>query len=247
MNKFVLAVSAMLAMYTAAAPAQEAAGDEWKQTVFVYGMGPAISGDAQIGNVAVNVDASISDVVDNLKFGAMAAYRIENDEWSIMGDITYMNLGQTKRAPRNNVRAYLDVEQITMMGTVGRRITPRLEGLFSLAYFDVSGDVELRVLQQRQTASRSASWVDPLIGFNYNVPVGEKWSYGLRADIGGFGVGSDLSYHLLTAFKRQNTDMFSWYLGYRLLSYDYETGSGRNYQHYDLTQQGPLVGVAFSF
>jgi hypothetical protein len=186
-------------------------------------------------------------VFDNLKFGAMAAYRIENDEWSIMADATYMNLGTTKRAPRNNVRAYLDTDQLTLMGTVGRRLTPNVEALFSLAYFDVSGDVELRVLQQRLRAGDSASWVDPLVGLNLSVPVGSKWAYGLRYDVGGFGVGSDMTYHLLTTLKRQNSDRFGWYLGYRLISYDYEDGSGRSYQRYSLTQQGPLAGVSFSF
>lgn len=247
MKKFVLAASAMLAMYTAAVPAQEAAGDEWKQTVFIYGMGAAIEGDATIGNLTVPVDLSISDVLDNLKFGFMGAYRIENDTWSIEADTTFMNLGNTQRAPRNNVRAYMDVEQWTLMGTVGRRLTDNLEGLFSLTYFDVSADLELRVLQQRATASRSASWVDPLVGLNYRVPLGEKWSYALRGDIGGFGVGSDLTWHVLTGFRRQNTDMFGWYVGYRVIAYDYEDGSGRNYQRYDLTQQGPLAGVSFSF
>jgi hypothetical protein len=133
------------------------------------------------------------------------------------------------------------------MGTVGRKFTPFFEGLLSLAYFDVSNDVELRVLQQRRTASRSASWVDPLVGLNFNVPVSGKWAYGLRYDVGGFGVGSDMNHHLLTTLKRQNSDRFGWYLGYRLISYDYEEGSGRNYQRYDLTQQGPLAGVSFSF
>jgi hypothetical protein len=242
-----------IALVAAAQPAlaqttpSPSSSDDWRQTIFLYGMGVSIDGDATVGNLTVPVDMSISDVFDNLKVGFMGAYRIENEQWSINVDTTFMNLGNTERAPRNNVRAYLDVEQWTLMGTVGRRFTDHLEGLFSLAYFDVAADLELRVLQQRARASRSASWVDPLVGLNYKVPLGEKWSYGLRGDVGGFGVGSDLTWHLLTGFQHRNTDSFSWYVGYRVIAYDYENGSGVNYQRYDMTQQGPLAGVAFHF
>jgi len=95
------------------------------------------------------------------------------------------------------------------MGTVGRRVSPRFEALFTLAYFDLSSDLRAQVLQQQLSASRDASWVDPMIGLNYR--------------------------------------LFSWYFGYRYISYDYETGNGINFQHYDLQQHGPGIGVAWSF
>lgn len=34
---------------------------------------------------------------------------------------------------------------------------------------------------------------------------------------------------------------------YRVIAYDYEDGSGRNYQHYDLRQHRPGIGVAIGF
>ncbi len=234
------------ALCSPAALAEDVAGD-WRQTVFIYGMGAAIEGDAQIGNVSVPVDVSISDLFDALKFGAMAAYRIENDEWSFSGDVTYMNLGWSGQTQQGRASSGLDVEQITVMGTAGRRLSPHLEALFSLAYFDLSADLQVRVLQQRTEVSRDASWVDPLVGLNYVVPIGGKWTYTLRGDVGGFGVGSDLTWHMITTFRRQNTERFGWYLGYRVIAYDYEDGNGRNYQHYDLQQHGPGIGVSIAF
>jgi hypothetical protein len=99
--------------------AQEASGD-WKQTVFIYGMGAAIDDDAQIGNLKLPVDASISELFDALKFGAMAAYRAENDVWSFEGDVTCMNLGVSQSGPREKVRGDLGTEQLTVMATAGR-------------------------------------------------------------------------------------------------------------------------------
>lgn len=206
-----------------------------------------IEGDAQVGGLQVDVDMNLSDFFDNLKFGAMAAYRIENDQWSFTGDVTYMNLGASKTTQQGRASSGLDVEQITVMATAGRRVTPHLEALLSLAYFDVSGDLRVRLLQQVRTASRDASWVDPLIGLNYDIAVSNRVRFTLRGDVGGFGVGSDLTWHALTKFTYRQSDSFSWYLGYRAIAYDYEDGQGRNYQNYDLVQHGPGAGIAISF
>jgi len=32
-----------------------------------------------------------------------------------------------------------------------------------------------------------------------------------------------------------------------VISFDYEDGKGSNYERYDLTEQGPLVGMTISF
>ena len=236
----------LLGAFAPLAQSQEASGD-WRQTVFFYGMGAAIDGDAQIGNLQVPVDMSMSDFFDALEFGAMAAYRIENGEWSFSGDVTYMNLGASARTQQGRASAGLDTEQFTFMATAGRRVMPNLEVLASLAYFDVSADLRVRLLQQVRTASRDASWLDPLVGLNFDTPVSGKWRFTLRGDIGGFGIGSDLTWHALTKFSYQQTDRFNWYVGYRAIAYDYEDGQGRNYQNYDLLQHGPGAGIAFHF
>jgi hypothetical protein len=241
-----VAVASGLLLSAPGALAQDASS-EWKQTLFFYGMGVAIDGTTQMGPLELDVDVSMSDVFGSLHFGGMAAYRVENDVWSFTGDLTYMKLGQTESGDRGLVGGRLRTEQFTAMGTVGRRLTPRLEGLFSLAYFDVSADLTVRVLEQRRSASRDADWIDPMIGLQYVAPIADKWSLSLRGDVGGFGVGSDFSWHAWAGARRQNTESFSWYLGYRALASDYEEGSGPNLQHYDLLQHGPVAGIAISF
>jgi hypothetical protein len=240
---------AAVAFFAATTPAlAQSSGGDWRQTIFLYGMGAMIEGDAQVGPLQVPVDVDLSDFFDVLKFGGMAAYRVENDDWSFTGDATYMNLGGNKVTQQSRASAGLDVEQMTVMVTAGRRILPHLEALLSLAYFDVDADLRVRLLQQVRTAGREASWVDPLIGLNYEVPVGRKWRYTLRGDIGGgLDSGADLTWHALTKFTYQNSERFGWYVGYRVISYDYEDGQGLNYQHYDLRQHGPGLGVSISF
>jgi hypothetical protein len=247
-----LAVS--LASCCAAMSAQGAAGD-WQQTVIIYGMGAAIDGDATIGDLTVPVDVSMSEVFDALEMGAMGAYRADNGTWSFMVDATFMGLGGTAESQRDIVKGDMDLDQMTLMGTVGRRFTPTLEGLFSLTWFDLSTDLKLTTrnpiggAETTRTTSVDANWIDPMLGLQYNVPFADDWRFNLRGDIGGFGIGADLSYQLLANVRYQATDKIGVAFGYRVIGYDYEDGDkgDRDYQHFDLVEQGPLVGLTISF
>ena len=231
-----------------------AADDEWQQTLVVYVMGAALDGDAYVGPLQVPVDLSISDVFDSLEFGAMAAYRVTNERWSFTGDFTFMGLGGTGTSPRLGlVKGDVDIDQTTFMATVGRRLNPGLEALFSLGYVDLSTDVKVTSTGAQglvnANASTSADWIDPLIGLQYNVPFAGDWRFNLRGDIGGFGVGSDFTYQLLTNVRWQANDRFGVAFGYRVIAFDYEDGKkdSASYQRYDLVEQGPFVGVTIDF
>ena len=246
-----IATAALLGCSVPAAIANAAEG-EWEHKVVLYGMGAAIDGEAQIGDFVVPVDFSMSDVLSALEFGAMAAYRADNGTWSFTVDTTYMALGGSAATERGIVNGDLDVDQFTLMGTAGRRISPRFEALVSVAYLDLSADLEANIqlpgqAQIRRTASKGASWVDPLVGLQFNTPINDDWDFMLRGDIGGFGIGSDLTYQLLTTIHWQANERFGVVFGYRLLSFDYEDGSGADYLRFDLTEQGPLIGVTISF
>ncbi len=43
----------------------------------------------------------------------------------------------------------------------------------------------------------SKNWIDPLIGGRYLWRFADGWNIIARGDIGGFGVGSDFSWHAL--------------------------------------------------
>jgi len=227
-----------------------AADGDWQHTMFVYAMGAALEGDAYVGPLHVPVDMSISDVFDALEFGAMGAYRADNGTWSITGDATFMGLGGTGKGPRRGlVKADVDVDQTTLSVTLGRRLTPSLEALFSLSYFDLSTDVKVTTTGPlglvTAKASAGADWIDPLVGLQYNVPIGDAWRFNLRGDVGGFGVGSDMTYQVLTNLRWQANERFGVAFGYRLIAFDYEDGNEgtRHYQRYDLVEQGPFVGM----
>jgi hypothetical protein len=223
----------------------EAAG-EWTHSVVLYGMGAAIDGEAEAGGLTVPVDMGISEVFDALEMGAMAAWRADNGTWSVTTDATFMGLGGTASTEGGRVEGDLDFDQMTLMATVGRRWTDHLEVLFGLAYFDLSGELAVSGPVGERRAGIGVDWIDPTVGLAYSRPFAEKCRLNLRGDVGGFGVGSDLLVHLLASVRWQASPRVGVVAGYRVIRFDY-ADDGHAAQRYDLTEQGPAIGLAFSF
>lgn len=240
-------LSVMLATFDAAA---EESTPGWQHSVFIYGVAAGIDGSAQIGNVEVDIDASASDVIDQLEMGGMAAYRVENGTWSFTTDATYFALGANQTSGNGRLKAEIDVDQATFMATVGRRWTEHLEFLAGLAYVDLRMEAGIKSRSSGAvdvSGSRDADWIDPTVGLLYSRPLGDCWRLNLRGDIGGFGVGSDFMYHMLVAARWQASGNAGVFFGYRVISFDYENGDDRDYQHYDLVEQGPMIGASIAF
>jgi hypothetical protein len=74
-----------------------------------------------------------------------------------------------------------------------------------------------------------------------------KWRLRLRGDIGGFGIGSDLSWNLSALIVFKGWKHVSIGGGYRVFNQDYSDGNGINKFAYDATLHGPMLGVEFTW
>ncbi len=87
------------------------------------------------------------------------------------------------------------------------------------------------------------SWVDPLLGIRGTWNLSDKWNIRARGDIGGFGVGSDFSWHAILTAKYQLNETISFKIGYRYLDIDYDD----NGFVYNMATSGIAAGVGFRF
>jgi len=97
---------------------------------------------------------------------------------------------------------------------------------------------------------KSEDWVDPFLGAITQIDLNEKLFLRVRADIGGFGVGSDLSWNAvgLLGYSVRPFDLNGTIFGgYRALYQDFSNGSGRDKFVWDMTLHGPLLGLAVTF
>ncbi len=91
--------------------------------------------------------------------------------------------------------------------------------------------------------SASKGWVDPIVGFRARYDFTDR-VYGLvRADIGGFGVSSELTWQVYAALGYQMSKHTSVELGYRHMYVDYTDGGFI----YDMNTSGLMLALSYKF
>ncbi len=172
----------------------------------------------------------------------MVYYRGEFDNWALNGDYIYLNLGPTIDTPSTS----LDLKQSIWEVSGGYEIQPGLELLAGLRYVDLRTVLTLNFLPGSPTTRASEDWLDPIVGLDYRTALSDKWVFYGRADVGGFGVGSELTWQLGAYFGYNPAPNWNLFGGYRHLAFDYESDDANQF-FYDLSVSGPLLGVSFKF
>lgn len=119
-----------------------------------------------------------------------------------------------------------------------------LTAVFDTRDLDISGSRAI-------ARGGDVDWVDPLVGFRIRHQMAPGRELVFRADVGGFDVGSTISWNIAAAYgwdvAVRNGVTYSGVLGYRALSVDYTKGSGLHRYEYDVLQHGPVVGLSVKF
>jgi hypothetical protein len=115
---------------------------------------------------------------------------------------------------------------------------------------DITGTL-INPLVRETERSGSVDWVDPFVGMRLRNQLGPGEELMIRADFGGFGVGSDFSWQVLATYNWRmcvlGGHVLDGYVGYRALSVDYSQGAGATRYDYDVLQQGPVLGATLHF
>jgi hypothetical protein len=94
-----------------------------------------------------------------------------------------------------------------------------------------------------RTLKPSTDWVDPVLGAQYTYRFGPAWAASVQGDVGGFNVGSDLTWQLMaTANWRPNT-WLELRGGYRHLHVERRQDG----TEFAISLSGPIVAASFRF
>jgi hypothetical protein len=261
---FVAAFSLVLALLCAPAYGEDGSSlsEEWEFTVIPYLWMTGLEGDIGVKGVTAHVDASFSDILDNLDLAAQVHLEARKGKWAFFLDPTYLRIvgNETAASPFGGS---LDVEVTTeawlveggafyriaesAVGDDGvRSIAVDLLGGFRYNYLKAGVDVEGSI---NVDVEESKDWLDPIVGGRIQARLSKKLLLNLRGDIGGFGISdaSDSTWSLLAALGYQLNERTTLLVGYRALAVDYDEGSGSDLFEYDVTMSGPFFGTAIKF
>ncbi len=94
---------------------------------------------------------------------------------------------------------------------------------------------------------QTKQWVNPITGIKLKQPLAGPLDLSFEGDIGGFGAGSDFAWNLFPTIGINVSKKASVLVGYRVLSENYDTGSGNQYFKYDVVTQAMVFGASFNF
>ena len=238
------------AQNTSAAPRM----NEWKFLVEPYFWMSSMNGSIGVAGLpSASICIPFNEILSHLSAGLMLYAEGHNDKFAISSDLFYASLKQDASGKRGVASGSVTIKQLMWELAGLYRVSPWLE--FGLGArinsldngMDINVDSTLVSGPHHRSGSKSATWVDPIIITRLMGMFDKKWILQLRADIGGFGVGSQLTWQVHPVIDYKFSKLFQLGVGYRILSIDYNQGSGIDQFVYDMDLYGPEIRLGFNF
>jgi len=247
--------------YSQTTPEEEPVKSQWEFRIVPYFWMSSSSADVTTKGVSSHVSIPFRDILPALEFGGQVHLEAWKDRWGFFLDTTYLNLSTStqgilpQRGPASGdigLQAWMvEFGGMYRLGTWSlskeQKTALTLEGLVGGRYWNILGSLDLSIPLAGVFVDTSGrkEWVDPFLGVQMRLYLGEKFSFALRGDAGGFDVGSKFTYNVLGLVGYKISRVVTLWLGYRVLGVDYESGSGLNKFKYDVTMYGPIIGAEF--
>jgi len=219
----------------------------WRFNITPYLWLAELNGHVGVGPVASSVSLSAGDVLDMLKFGAMATAEARYGPWLIGADGMYALLGAGRvfgfRGDTGSLSLNQSQTTIQPMGgyTFGEG-NWAVDVLGSMRIWKLSATLDVDSnTRPRDTHSAARTWVDATPGFRVRWTPLEDVRFVFYAD-GGLG-GSQNTWQIYSSLGYDVWKGLSLGIAYRTLTVDYD----RNNFLYDTAMQGIVLGLAYRF
>jgi hypothetical protein len=238
----------------------EQSGWEFQTALYLWAL--SLDGDVTVKGRKSDVDVGFGDILDELNFAGMIAFSGRKGHWGFWGDVIYANLGHSTHIGLIPVDPDMDMLMLTGGGSYrlgtwalsdrpGKEVpTVAVDALAGVRYTYLYLKLDFKNVPLPDP-SGDEGWVDPFIGVRSLWHLSKRWDLSLAGDVGGFGVGSDFTWHVdgligyrFGLFGEDNAQIFG---GYRALYQDYTDGRGSDKFEWDVIMHGPILGLSISF
>ena len=239
-------------------PVVRPTASDWTFSLATYAWLPWISGDINVRNREIDVDAAPDDILRSLDWSTLPVWmsyaELRNGPLTIFNDIIWTALEDGQGFDRRFVSGEVQVDYTQLTVELGAAYAVWSQGgatvdvLAGGRYWRQNTDVFIVGSGGRSLdASATVDWVDPFVGARLIQPVAPGQSVLVRGDVGGFGAGSEFSWQALATYNMKLCEtggtVIDGYFGYRALAVDYSQGS----YELDVVQHGPVMGLTMNF
>ena len=235
------AVGAIALAASGPAPAQD-----WSGQVTLYGWGAGVSGDFTpfTGAPSLSFDKSLSEVLEDLDGAFFMTGLARRGDLVLFGDLTYTSSSRDGLVPPG-IPASGEVTIRSLSLAAGKRFEAdegtTIDVLGGLRAWSLDGSVAVPLAGV--SVAPEANFVDPIVALRVNTGLSPRWSLLGYVDVGGFGVGSDLTWQVAITANYRATDTLYLSAGWRHLYLDYRDDG----TVFDGSMSGPVVGATWRF
>jgi hypothetical protein len=226
--------------------------DDWSLNVSPYVWAAGLEGSVAPfpGAPEGDVDASFKDILDHLDMAGMIFAQLRYRRFAAYTDLVYTSVSADSDTPLGAPFDEVELENDIFIGTFGGAYRPietdhaSLDLLLGVRAWSVDTDLSLQDgAQPDQDIEHNENWIDPMIGAQGRYQFDNGIFLASLVQVGGFGVGSDLTWDALGAIGYQFNDSISAVAGYRHLEVDYDH---RGFV-FDVELSGPVIGMTIHF
>jgi hypothetical protein len=217
----------------------------WEFDIAPYVWFSGIKGDIGFREQSVPVNAKFKDILNNLTFGGMLHAEANKGKWTIISDLLYINARKEARFDGIIEQAAVEIDQFVWELGAGYKVINYedflfVDGLFGVRYFGLGPQIEV---DQQNVLDKNLNFIDPYFGVRMRT-VKEKWTNSVRFDVGGLGIGSEISWKLVFLIGYNFNELLSLHAGYQGYNVHYK---GDNSLDYNVYTGGFLTGLNFHF
>ena len=265
MLRKVTVMSFLVALTAAGATAQNAPGaapdrpgftsEGWHGLVAPYLWALNTSGDVAVGPVDVDFDLPFTTALEQLKAAFQVRGELRKGRLGIAGDFTNLEVAKGGAFSRplpdgSSTDGDLDLRIQLLEAWPYYRLGDddnAFDLMAGLRYYSFRTAIDFKRLDQG--VSRQFNWTDPLVGVRWLGQVSPKVVLIARADLAGFGAGSELTLNLQGGVHWQFSRVAGLAVEYRWMDIDYEAGAPERpaFFKFDASMHGAVAGVTFAW
>jgi len=206
-------------------------------------------GSIGVRGLGSELGVRFTDMVDNPDFGGMAVAKLRLKRWTFTAEFSYLHMSDDAETPGLPFSgSHLNTELMEGSLTMGYAMTMEDRGMAEFfagaRAWRIDTDVDFDAgTQPAMSLSQRKTWIDPIVGANFQFSLGNSWYLHAVTDVGGFGVSSFLTGQVILGASLRLGDHWRITAAYRYLADDFEDGNFR----WKVAQHGFLAGVGLRF